>query len=105
MVAHTQRQDALVDAQARGIKHKVLKRERFLTFSVYTEHKGKYLFIPLTYFTLTGAFLSIGLMTNFLSLKEMLRISLQGKPIFGVNLKRKVKKWLTLQPLNILLTV
>lgn len=36
---------------------------------------------------LTGAFLSIGLMTNFLSLKEMFRISLQGKPIFGVNLK------------------
>jgi len=34
----------------------------------------------------TGAFLSIGLMINFLSLKDMLRISLQGKPIFGVNL-------------------
>ena len=29
-------------------------------------------------FTLTGAFLSMGLMTNFLSLKEMFRISLQG---------------------------
>ena len=40
-------------------------------------------------FTLTGAFLSIGLMPNFLSLKEMFRISLQGKPIFGVNLKTK----------------
>lgn len=39
--------------------------------------------------TLTGAFLSIGFMTNFLSLKEMFRISLQGKPIFGVNLKKK----------------
>lgn len=37
--------------------------------------------------TLTGAFLSIGLMTNFLSLKEMFRISLQGKPILGVSLK------------------
>lgn len=48
--------------------------------------------------TLTGAFLSIGLMTNFLSLKEMFRISLQGKPIFGVNLKKKNKAnlWLKL---------
>jgi len=34
----------------------------------------------------TGAFLSIGLMINFLSLNDMLRISLHGKPIFGVNL-------------------
>lgn len=32
----------------------------------------------------TGAFLSMGLMTNFLSLKEMFLISLQGKPILGV---------------------
>lgn len=40
------------------------------------------------YVVLTGAFLSIGLMTNFLSLNEMLRISLQGKPILGVNLFR-----------------
>lgn len=38
---------------------------------------------------LTGAFLSMGLMTNFLSLKEMFRISLQGKPIFGVSLGGK----------------
>jgi len=28
----------------------------------------------------------MGLMINFLSLKDMLRISLHGKPIFGVNL-------------------
>lgn len=41
---------------------------------------------------LTGAFLSMGLMTNFLSLKEMLRISLQGKPIFGVSLRKGTKK-------------
>lgn len=45
--------------------------------------------------TLTGAFLSIGLMTNFLSLKEMFRISLQGKPIFGVNLNEILRKGLT----------
>ena len=38
---------------------------------------------------LTGAFLSIGLMINFLSLKEMFLISLQGNPIFGVSLGRK----------------
>ena len=38
---------------------------------------------------LTGAFLSMGLMTNFLSLKEMFLISLHGKPIFGVNLRFK----------------
>ena len=41
--------------------------------------------------TLTGAFLSIGLIINFLSLKEMFLISLQGNPILGVSLKRKVK--------------
>ena len=40
--------------------------------------------------TLTGAFLSIGLIINFLSLKEMFLISLQGNPILGVSLKRKV---------------
>lgn len=40
---------------------------------------------------LTGAFLSMGLMTNFLSLKEMFLISLHGKPIFGVNLRLKVR--------------
>lgn len=53
--------------------------------------------------TLTGAFLSIGFMTNFLSLKEMFRISLQGKPIFGVNLekKRNVQKWLKIYTFNI----
>ena len=38
---------------------------------------------------LTGAFLSIGLMINFLSLKEMFLISLQGNPIFGVSLETK----------------
>lgn len=37
--------------------------------------------------TRTGDFLSMGLMTNFLSLKEMFRISHQGKPIFGVSLR------------------
>lgn len=37
--------------------------------------------------TKSGAFLSIGLMMNFLSLNDMLRISDHGKPIFGVNLK------------------
>lgn len=31
-------------------------------------------------------------MTNFLSLKEMFRISLQGKPIFGVSLKIKYSR-------------
>ena len=34
----------------------------------------------------------MGLMTNFLSLKEMFLISLHGKPIFGVNLRSKKKK-------------
>lgn len=38
---------------------------------------------------LTGDFLSMGLMTNFLSLKEMFLISLQGKPIFGVSLRKR----------------
>lgn len=47
--------------------------------------------------TLTGAFLSMGLMTNFLSLKEMFRISLQGNPIFGVNLDEIAKNWLIVQ--------
>lgn len=37
----------------------------------------------------TGAFLSIGLMTNFLSLKEMFLISLHGNPILGVILLKK----------------
>ena len=41
---------------------------------------------------LTGAFLSIGLITNFLSLKEIFLMSLQGKPIFGVNLQEKNHK-------------
>ena len=35
----------------------------------------------------------MGLMTNFLSLKEMFLISLHGKPIFGVNLRSKKKRW------------
>jgi hypothetical protein len=39
--------------------------------------------------TKSGAFLSMGLMMNFLSLKEMLRISDHGKPIFGVSLQNK----------------
>lgn len=42
-----------------------------------------------TIFQLTGAFLSIGLMINFLSLKEMFLISLQGNPILGVSLDTK----------------
>ena len=37
--------------------------------------------------TLTGDFLSMGLIMNFLSLKEIFLISLHGKPILGVNLK------------------
>ncbi len=37
-------------------------------------------------FLITGDFLSMGLMTNFLSLKEIFRISLQGNPILGVSL-------------------
>ena len=37
---------------------------------------------------LTGAFLSIGFIVNFLSLKEIFLISLHGKPILGVNLQR-----------------
>lgn len=37
---------------------------------------------------LTGAFLSIGLITNFLSLNEIFLISLQGNPIFGVSLQK-----------------
>lgn len=38
-------------------------------------------------FLLTGDFLSIALITNFLSLKEIFLISLQGKPILGVILQ------------------
>lgn len=37
---------------------------------------------------LTGAFLSMGLMTNFLSLKEIFLMSLHGNPIFGVSLEK-----------------
>lgn len=39
---------------------------------------------------LTGDFLSIALITNFLSLKEIFLISLQGKPILGVILQKKI---------------
>lgn len=35
----------------------------------------------------------MGLMTNFLSLKEMFRISLQGKPIFGDSLRWQLKQY------------
>lgn len=38
---------------------------------------------------LTGAFLSLGLMTNIFLSKEMFRTSLHGNPIFGVRLKYK----------------
>lgn len=41
-------------------------------------------------FLLTGDFLSIALITNFLSLKEIFLISLQGKPILGVILQNTV---------------
>ena len=34
----------------------------------------------------------MGLMTNFLSLKEMFLISLQGNPIFGVNLQENINE-------------
>lgn len=40
---------------------------------------------------LTVDLLSMGLMMNFLSLKEMFRISLQGNPIFGVILEEGEK--------------
>jgi len=87
VVTHTQRQDALVDAQPRGVEHKVLHvEERDGSFHV-KQLNVRQRVKPATRRTLTGAFLSIGLMTNFLSLKEMFRISLQGKPIFGVNLR------------------
>ena len=39
----------------------------------------------------SGDFFSIGLMTNFLSLNDIFRISLHGKPILGVNLDKKKK--------------
>lgn len=44
-------------------------------------------------FLLTGDFLSIALITNFLSLKEIFLISLQGKPILGVILQNTVKMY------------
>lgn len=43
--------------------------------------------------TKSGAFLSMGLMMNLRSLKEMLRISDHGKPIFGVNLLKKQERF------------
>lgn len=39
--------------------------------------------------TKSGAFLSTGLMTNFLSLNDMFRISLHGKPMRGVILNER----------------
>lgn len=51
---------------------------------------------------LTGAFLSMGLMTNFLSLNEMFLISLQGKPILGVNLqKKKIEQLMNISKLHL----
>lgn len=51
---------------------------------------------------LTGAFLSMGLMTNFLSLNEMFLISLQGKPILGVNLqKKKIEQLMNVSKLHL----
>lgn len=51
---------------------------------------------------LTGAFLSMGLMTNFLSLNEMFLISLQGKPILGVNLqKKKIEQLMNISRLHL----
>lgn len=87
VVAHAQRQDALVNAQPGSIKHKVLEEEEGGGVSALTglctcvSRPGP-----------TGDFLSMGLMTNFLSLKEMLRISLHGKPIFGVSLHQDAKQ-------------
>lgn len=70
------------------------KCHKIFTHAIMPEQvpAGLNLFIykgTLFYTLLTGAFLSIGFMTNFLSLKEMFLISLQGKPILGVSLQRK----------------
>lgn len=90
MIAHAQSQYALVDTQTWGIKHKILQRADAFNSNRKSIFVVVDLLVILQYTTeLTGAFLSIGFMTNFLSLKEMFRISLQGKPIFGVNLKKK----------------
>ena len=51
--------------------------------------RGKSAYVKAAEVLLTGDFLSMGLMMNFLSLKEMFLISLQGKPIFGVNLGKR----------------
>jgi len=91
-------------------KHTVLENQNILLITNYSTNKnhkchkiftqaimtkqvpaGLNLFIHkgiLLYTLLTGAFLSIGFMTNFLSLKEMFLISLHGKPILGVSLQR-----------------
>lgn len=89
-------------------KHTILQNLNFLLISDYCTNKYHEIFthaempeqVPaglnpfrhkgrLFYTLLTGAFLSIGFMTNFLSLKEMFLISLQGKPILGVSLQRE----------------
>ena len=71
MISHAQGQNALVDTQARGIENKILNSN----LDQNTKREA-----------LTLDFLSMGLITNFLSLKEMFRISLHGKPTFGVSL-------------------
>lgn len=44
----------------------------------------------------------MGLMTNFLSLNEMFLISLQGKPILGVNLqKKKIEQLMNISKLHL----
>ena len=75
VVADAQGQDALVDTQAAREENKVLSGMVNHQAAVSEEWAGR-----------TGAFLSTGLMVNFLSLNEMLRISDHGKPIFGVSL-------------------
>lgn len=68
-------------------EHHVLWILGNLSFLLNTRLAGRLEAVNLPTLELTGAFLSMGLMTNFLSLKEMFLISLQGKPIFGVNLR------------------
>lgn len=68
-------------------EHRVLGTLESLSFLLKTQLAGRPEVATWSTLELTGAFLSMGLMTNFLSLKEMFLISLQGKPIFGVNLR------------------
>lgn len=87
VVSHAQRQDALVDPQPRGVEHEILETARGKRVAALYKKAHESCRQSRVAATLTGAFLSMGLMTNFLSLKEMFLISLQGKPIFGDNLR------------------